>query len=343
MEESLRTMRTPFRFAVALALTGALVAACSGGASPTPAPSAAPPSAAAPSAAPSIAATPAAPPSAAVVPSPSPDPCAPANLKLVTAGKITVGTDNPAYPPYFQPPASGDAPKPWQLGDPTNGQGFESAFAYALAAKLGFAKDAVTWIVVPFDTSYAPGAKKFDLDINQVSYTPDRASVVDMSDGYYFLSQAVVALKTSPLAKVTSIAGLKSFKFGAQQGTTSYDTIVNVIQPAAKPSVYSSNDDAISALKAKQIDGLVVDLPTAFYATAAQITDAKGNGLANIVGQFPVQAGAAAEHFSAVLAKGNPLTACVNQAIAALKADGTLDQITKEWLADKASAPIFGP
>jgi ABC-type amino acid transport/signal transduction systems, periplasmic component/domain len=143
--------------------------------------------------------------------------------------------------------------------------------------------------------------------------------------------------------KVTSIAALTAYKFGAQQGTTSYDTIQNVIKPTAKTSVYSSNDDAISALKAKQIDALVVDLPTAFYVTAAQITDAKGNALANIVGQFPVQAGAAAEHFSAVLAKASPLTACVNGAIAAMKADGSLDQVTKEWLSDKASAPIFAP
>jgi polar amino acid transport system substrate-binding protein len=332
-------MRTPFRPAVALALVGALVAACSGAATPTPAPSTVP------SAAPSVAASAAASPSAAVAtsPSPSPDPCAPANLKTLTAGTLTIGTDNPAYPPYYAVPATGNAPKPWQLGDPTNGQGFESAFAYALAAKLGFAKDKVTWTVVPFDSSYAPGAKKFDLDINQVSFTPERATAVDLSDGYYFLSQSVVALKTNPIVKVTSIAALKGYKFGAQQGTTSYDTIQNVIKPSTKTSVYSSNDDAISALKARQIDALVVDLPTAFYVTAAQITDAKGNALANIVGQFPVQAGGAAEHFSAVLAKGSPLTACVNGAIAAMKADGSLDQVTKEWLSDKASAPIFAP
>jgi polar amino acid transport system substrate-binding protein len=332
-------MRTPFRPAVALALVGALVAACSGAATPTPAPSTAP------SAAPSVAASAAASPSAAVAtsPSPSPDPCAPANLKTLTAGTLTIGTDNPAYPPYYAVPATGNAPKPWQLGDPTNGQGFESAFAYALAAKLGFAKDKVTWTVVPFDSSYAPGAKKFVLDINQVSFTPERATAVDLSDGYYFLSQSVVALKTNPIVKVTSIAALKGYKFGAQQGTTSYDTIQNVIKPSTKTSVYSSNDDAISALKARQIDALVVDLPTAFYVTAAQITDAKGNALANIVGQFPVQAGGAAEHFSAVLAKGSPLTACVNGAIAAMKADGSLDQVTKEWLSDKASAPIFAP
>jgi polar amino acid transport system substrate-binding protein len=336
-------MKTPIRPAVALALVGALLAACSGAATPTPAPSTAP------SAAPSIAASAAASPSEAMAPSPSPspspspDPCAPASLTTVTAGTLTIGTDNPAYPPYYAVPATGNAPKPWQLGDPTNGQGFESAFAYALAAKLGFAKDKVTWIVVPFDSSYAPGAKKFDLDINQVSYTPERATAVDLSDGYYFLSQSVVALKTNPIAKVTSVAALKAYRFGAQQGTTSYDTIQNVIKPSTKTSVYSSNDDAISALKAKQIDAIVVDLPTAFYVTAAQITDAKGNALANIVGQFPVSAGATAEHFSAVLAKGSPLTACVNGGIAAMKADGSLDQITKTWLSDKASAPIFTP
>lgn len=332
-------MRTPFRPAVALALVGVMVAACSGAATPTPAPSTAPSVPA--SVAPSVAVSPSE--AAAVSPSPSPDPCAPANLTTLTAGTLTIGTDNPAYPPYYAVPASGNAPKPWQLGDPTNDQGFESAFAYALAAKLGFTKDKVTWIVVPFDSSYAPGAKKFDLDINQVSYTPERAGAVDMSDGYYFLSQSVVALKTNPIAKVTTIAALTAYKFGAQQGTTSYDTIQNVIKPTTKTSVYSSNDDAISALKAKQIDAIVVDLPTAFYVTAAQITDAKGNALANIVGQFPVSAGATAEHFSAVLAKGSPLTACVNGAITAMKADASLDQLTKTWLSDKADAPIFAP
>jgi polar amino acid transport system substrate-binding protein len=338
MEESLHTMRTPFRLAAAVALTGALLAACSGAASPTPAPSTAPSVAA-----PSVAATPEASPSLAVSPSPSPDPCATANLATLTAGTLTIGTDNPAYPPYFQPPATGNAPKPWQLGDPTNGQGFESAVAYALAAKLGFATDKVTWTVVPFANSYAPGKKPFDFYLAQVSYTAERATSVDLSDGYYFVAQSVVALTANPLAKVTTISGLKSFKFGAQVGTTAYDTIKNVIQPTAKVSVYNDNDAAIKALQARQIDGIVVDLPTAFYVTAAQIVDAKGNPLASIVGQFPVQAGPSAEHFSLVLAKGSPLTACVNTALAALKTDGTLDQITKTWLSDKANAPILQP
>ena len=273
---------------------------------------------------------------ASVTPSASPDACAKASLKLTTAGKLTIGTDNPAYPPYFQIP-DGTATKPWELGDPTNGQGFESAFAYALADKLGFTKDEVAWIVVPFDNSFAPGTKTFDLDVNQVSYKPDRAQSADLSDGYYTLNQSVVALKANALAGAKSIADLKAYKFGAQAGTTSLDTINTVIAPTTAAKVYSSNDDAIAGLKAKQIDGLVVDLPTAFYVTAAQVENSV------IVGQFAPPTGAEAEHFSVVLAKGSPLTACVNAAIASLKTDGKLDAITKEWLSDKASAPVFQP
>jgi polar amino acid transport system substrate-binding protein len=307
-----------------LVLASLALVACTSGA--TPAPSSAAPSVAAPSNAPSI----------SVAPSASPDACAKDSLKLTTAGKLTIGTDNPAYPPYYDIPAAGAA-KPWELGDPTDGSGFESAFAYALADKLGFAKADVTWIVVPFDNSFAPGTKKFDIDVNQVSFTAERAQAVDLSDGYYTLNQSVVALKANKLASVTSIAGMKGFKFGAQVGTTSLDTINNVIAPTAKAMVYNSNDDAIAALKAKQIDGLVVDLPTAFYVTAAQVDNSV------IVGQFPAPTSGDAEHFSIVLAKGSALTTCVNAAIGTMKTDGSLDAITKEWLSDKASAPTLQP
>ena len=309
----------------ALAFAAAFAAACSsGGASPS-APTAESPSAPA-STVPSAAA------------SATPDACAKDNLKTFTAGKLTIGTDNPAYPPYFDPPASGEtATDPWELGDPTNGRGFESAVAYAVADKLGFAKGDVTWVYVAFDSSYAPGPKSFDFDINQISYTAERAQAVDMSDGYYTVNQALVANSGTPITKVTTVSGLAGFKLGAQQGTTSYQYIVDSIKPTADPSVYDSNDAAISALNAKQIDGIVVDLPTAFYITAAQMD----NGV--IVGQFPAPTGADAEHFSLVLQKGSSLTPCVNAAIASLKADGTLAAITKEWLSDKASAPVFQP
>jgi polar amino acid transport system substrate-binding protein len=319
-------MRSALRSTVVL-LIAMIAAACStgGGASPSASAAASAAIAESPSAAESVA------------PSASPDACAKDTLTTVTAGKFTIGTDNPAYPPYFQIPASGSATKPWELGDPTNGEGFESAFAYAVADKLGFAKTDVAWIVVPFDNSFAPGAKKFDIDVNQVSYKPERAQAVDLSDGYYTLNQSIVALKANPLASAKTVADLKAFKFGAQAGTTSLDTINNVIAPTAAAKVYSSNDDAIAGLKAKQIDGLVVDLPTAFYVTAAQVDNSV------IVGQFAPPTGADAEHFSVVLAKASPLTDCVNAAIAALKSDGTLDSFTKEWLADKASAPVIQP
>jgi polar amino acid transport system substrate-binding protein len=313
-------MRITSRAAAVALIAAFAVSACSGSGA-TPAPATPAPATPEPSAA------------AAASPSPTPDACATANLKTVNAGKLTIGTDNPAYPPYFSDATKDPA---WELGNPTNGQGFESAVAYAIADKLGFAPSAVGWIAIKFDNSYAPGAKTFDFDINQVSYTPVRAQAVDLSDGYYSLNQALVTDKGSKIASVTSIAGLTGFQFGAQAGTTSLDTINNVIKPTKQARVYDSNDAAIAALKAKQIDGIVVDLPTAFYITAAQMD----NGV--IVGQFP-SAGSGGEHFSLVLAKGNPLTTCVNNAIAALTADGTLAKITKEWLADKANAPVFQP
>jgi len=191
----------------------------------------------------------------------------------------------PGLPALLPAAASGNAPAPWKLGDPTNGQGFESAVAYAVAQKLGYTQTDVAWTVVPFDNSYAPGAKPFDFYLAQVSYTTERAQAVDMSDGYYFVNQSIVALKSNPIASAKTIADLKQYKFGAQVGTTAYTTIQDMIAPTAKPSVYNTNDAAIQALKAKQIDGLVVDLPTAFYITSAQLDNSV------IVGQFPATAG----------------------------------------------------
>jgi polar amino acid transport system substrate-binding protein len=314
-------MRFTIRIA-GTAFAAVLVAACSAGASPSPS--------AVESAAPSA--------SVEASPSPTADACAKDSLTLVSPGKLTIGTDNPAYSPYFLPKDGGNTP-PWDTefsGDPTTGTGFESAIAYAVAGKLGFTKDEVTWTPVKFDNSYAPGPKTFDFYLAQVSYTPERAQAADLSDGYFFLNQSLVAVGGTPIAKAKSLADLASYQFGAQAGTTSYNAIVNVIKPTKEPRVYDSNDAAITALNNKQIDGLVVDLPTAFYVTAAQMD----NGV--IVGQFP-PTGGEQEHFSLVLAKGNALTPCVNGALAAMKADGSLDAITKEWMSDKANAPVIAP
>jgi polar amino acid transport system substrate-binding protein len=257
------------------------------------------------------------------------DTCAKDSLELVNERQLTVGTDNPAFPPWF----GGDPVDPWEISNPASGEGFESAVAYAVAEELGFAEHEVEWTVVPFTQSFRPGPKAFDFDINQISYSAKRANAVSFSESYYDVNQAVVALESSPIADAASIADLADAKLGAPVGTTSYDYIVENVQTSEDPSVYDTLNDGVSALKAGQIDGLVVDLPTAFFITAVQVEDG------TIVGQFP--AAGEQEYFGMVFEKDNPLVECVNAALAAMRDDGTLDAIQQEWLSDKASAPVL--
>jgi polar amino acid transport system substrate-binding protein len=250
----------------------------------------------------------------------------------VRSGQLTIGTDNPAYPPWF---AGGTKTSKWKINDPATGKGYESAVAYAIAKKLGYAKAHVAWTYVPFNKAFAPGKKSFDFDINQISYTPARAKVVDFSKSYYDVNQAIVVLKGTKISAIRSISGLHSFKLGAQLGTTSYGFIKSRIKPAQKPAVFPSNAGAVLALKNKQIDGLVVDLPTAFYVTAVQVPNSK------ILGQFENAAGATTDRFGVVLQKGNPLTSCVNTAITSLRTSGTLKTLQQLWLAKATGAPIL--
>jgi polar amino acid transport system substrate-binding protein len=312
-------MRSALKSSVVL-LIAVIAAACSSGGGASPSASVGAP------------ATASAPASASTAPSASPDACAKDNLTTKAAGKLTIGTDNPAYPPYFAAKTGGNT-APWDKdqGDPTTGEGFESAVAFAVADQLGFAKADVVWVVAPFNTVIAPGPKAFDFDINQVSYTPERADANDLTDGYYTFNQTVVVRKDSTFAKVTSVAGLKAAKLGAQVGTTSLAAIQNVIKPTTQASVYDSNDAAIQALEAKQIDGMLVDLPTAYFLTTIQTDDTA------IAGQLGAAAGGAPEHFSLVLDKGSALTPCLNAAIAALQGAGTLDELRDKWLPDKTN------
>ncbi len=251
------------------------------------------------------------------------DPCAREELVTVVDGSLTIATDNPAFPPWFQD-AEG---APWDpTGEPTD-QGYEAAVSYAVAEQLGFSADEVRWVVVPFNNIFRPGPKDFDFDINQVSYSEKRDQAVDFSDSYYDVEQAVVTLKDSEFADATSLADLKGAELGAQLGTTSLDAINEVIQPDQDPAVYNKNIDAITALKNGQIDGLVVDFPTSLYVTAVQVP--KGT----VVGRLP----AGEEYFGLVFEEGNPLRDCVNEAIAALQADGSIEQFQEEWI--NASAP----
>jgi polar amino acid transport system substrate-binding protein len=254
--------------------------------------------------------------------------CDRADLKLVNGSKLTVGTDNPAFPPWF----SGTPKAPWKVSNPASGEGFESAVAYAVALRLGINKPEVEWVVVPFNTSFAPGPKKFDFDINEISFTPARAKVVDFSHSYYDVNQAIVVKKGTKIAGATSIADLKPYKLGVQIGTTSYQYVKDTIKPPQQPAVYDTNDAAVAALKNGQTDALVVDLPTAFYVTAVQVPNSK------ILGQFESATG---EHFGMVFAKGNPLVKCVNHALAGLKADGSLKRIQDRWLSEVVAAPVL--
>jgi polar amino acid transport system substrate-binding protein len=252
--------------------------------------------------------------------SPSSDACATDNLALKKPGQLTVGTDSPAYDPWFS------------NNDPSNGKGFESAVAYAVADELGFSRDQVTWVKVPFNNSYAPGEKSFDFDINQISITPARAKVVDFSDGYYSASQAVVALKGSQAAEATSLADLKPLKLGAQTGTTSLTAIRDGIQPDQQPFVFDDTNQAKQALNNGQLDAFLVDLPTAFYITAVEIPKA------TIVGQFQPEAGQQ-EQFGMLFEKGSALVPCVNEALGRLKDSGELAAIEKQWLSDVVNVP----
>ena len=249
------------------------------------------------------------------------DGCTPDAMETVADGTLTIATDDPAYEPWFVD------------NDPTNGKGYESAVAYAIAEQLGYTQDQVTWVTVPFNKVVQPGPKDFDFDVNQVSITEARRKAVDFSSGYYDVVQTVITNKGSAIDGVTAIADLADAKLGAQVGTTSYTAITDQIQPSQEPAVFDTNDQAVQALKNGQIDGIVVDLPTAYFMTAVQLDD----GL--IVGQLPLPDGEP-EQFGAVLGKDSPLTDCVSGAVDALREDGILDQINQEWLAQQGAPEL---
>ena len=255
--------------------------------------------------------------------------CAPASepvasgdaLQTVTAGKLTIGTGQPAY-------------EPWVVGDkPESGEGFEAAVAYAVAEKLGFAKADVVWVRTTFDEAIAPGAKNFDFNLQQYSITDDRKKNIDFSTPYYSTTQTVITVKGSKAEGVTTVAGLKGLVIGAASGTTSYQAITDVIKPTSPAQAFNSNDDAKAALQSGQIDALVVDLPTALYLTAVELDGG------SIVGQLPGTV--AGDQFGLVLDKGSSLTAKVSAAVDALRADGTLAKLEQQWLADFAKAPVL--
>ena len=244
--------------------------------------------------------------------------CEPGELPTRADGVLTVATDRPAYPPYFED------------DDPANGEGFESAVAYAIADELGYPAAKVKWTTEPFNSSYAPGPKDFDFDLNQISITPPRKKAVDFSAPYYRANQAVLALKDSEVAQATSLEELQDAALGVQIGTTSLEAAEEVIEPSSRPEVFNNSTDVTTALKNGQIDAIVVDLPTALYLTAVEIPEA------TVVGQFSAPGG---DQWGALLAKDSELTACVSTAVEELESSGELEALTTKWMSQAAGAP----
>jgi polar amino acid transport system substrate-binding protein len=249
-------------------------------------------------------------------------------LPLKTDGTLTVATGEPAFPPWVSGvDADGN-------DDPTTGEGFESALVYDLADQLGIAAEDVEWVRTGFDEAIAPGAKDYDFNIQQFGITPDRDEVVDFSDGYYDVQQVVIAAEDAPIADVTSVSELADYNLGAAIGTTSLDYIDDVIQPSNEAAVFDDNAAATAAFDAGQVDGIVYDLPTAYYITAAEIPDS------TIVGVLP-QAGAEPEQLGMLFETGSPLIPCVNEALATLRDDGTLAALQEEWLSAGGDIPTL--
>jgi len=250
--------------------------------------------------------------------------CGKGDLTLLKQGTLTIGTDNPAFPPFF----GGAEKKPWKISNPYSGQGYESAVAYAVASQLGFTKKQVAWTPLVWTASFKPGKKPFDIYLAQISYLPERAKNAAFSNSYYFVNQAVVANAGSPIARVKTMAGLRPYKLGVTIGTTAYDYVNSFVKPSQKPNVYDSQTDAVSALNAKQIDGIVVDFPSTGYIVNVQLK----NGV--IVGRLPTRG--TREHFGIVLPKDSPNVRCVNRALNRLWANGTIKALQNRWIAKGA-------
>ncbi len=246
--------------------------------------------------------------------------CAKSSLPLHTPGVLTVATDSPAYPPYFE------------NNKPANGKGFESAVAYAVAGRLGFSSSQVKWVVEPFDNSYAPGPKSFDFDINEISITPARSQAVDFSTPYYTNPQGIIVAANGPYAHASSLAAFKNAKIGVQIGTTSLSAVTSQIKPTTQPDVFNTSNDVVSAFKIHRVNAIVVDLATAFTLTSTALSHT------TIAGQFQAPGG---DNWGLLLSKGSGLTPCVDRAVGALRANGTLAALNKRWIASEASVPVL--
>lgn len=233
---------------------------------------------------------------------------------VMEEGVLTVATDRPAFPPWFE-------------GSPKDYSGFEGELAKEIAERMNLD---ITWVVEPFNRSYAPGQKDYDFDINQITVTPERQQAVDFSDSYFIDNQGLLTLEESPAADATSVEDLKDVQLGAQVGTTSLDFINTEIQPNTEVKVFDTTNDSKSALESGQIEALITDVVTTVYLRDFEIPGSV------VAGQFET-----GEPFGMLFEKGSPLVGCVNQVLQEIKDDGTLEQLQDEWLQDYLGVPTI--
>ncbi len=296
-----------------------------------------------------LAPTPAETPAATPVETPVAQECGPDSSHLKTAGQLTLSTDNPAFPPWWggdpdeQYEGQPDDASGWEVSNPYSGEGLEGATAYAVAEQLGFSRDQVVWLQnAVFEQAFAPGPKPFDFHAAQVSIREERAQAADFSDPYFDSNQALLAMTANDITGETTIEALRDYRLGAAANTTSFELIENVIQPASEPSVYPDNATAKTALENGQIDGLIIDLGSAFYIRDAELEDWDTDGPeGTIVGAFSESE--QVDQVGFVLELDSPFTECVNEALAELRADGSLDAIYDEWIESGQEIPFFQP
>ena len=244
----------------------------------------------------------------------------------VNPGTLTVATGDPAWPPYVMD------------DNPESGQGFEAALTYAVAEKMGFAADEVVWVRTGFDEAITPGAKDWDMNIQQFGVTEERKQAVDFSSPYFTPTQSVVvdaAAGHDKYANATTVAELSDAMIGAESGSTSYTWGMQTINEDIQ--VFNSNADAAAALNTHQIDGIILDTPTAVYMADPEMEELDA---AALIGQIP---NSEADPLAYLLPKDSPLTPFVSEAVDALAADGTLQALTDEWMADyTTNVPVLG-
>ena len=245
---------------------------------------------------------------------------------------LTVGTGDPAFPPWWEGGTTREHPQ-WKLNDPYLGRGYEGAVTFEVAKRMGFRRDRVTFAPIDFNESFAPGPKPADFVLQQISSTPERARNVDFSEGYYDVSQALVSVRGSAIATVTSLDQLRDARLGAPAGTTSLEEIEYTIRPSTDPTVVDDLAAAVRGLKDGRVEGIVVDLPSASYIATVQLPKAL------IVGRLPTSD--PREHFAMAFVDGSPITQCVNLALQEMKDDGTLAKLRRRWLGGTTHAPLI--